>query len=128
MLPAALERIRRKLHGSDDGDRQMVAVLAAVLIDGLPAVGTACAEALAEGVHSASVILNILARKKVRRRLKLLTRTRSNSRIDRTAGCSIAEPYTIRKFFFSALIGPSKKCHESAATAIVATLHISAVT
>jgi hypothetical protein len=64
VLPAALERVRRKLRGSDDGDRQMVAILAAVLLDGLSAVEAACAEALAEGVHSASVILNILARKK----------------------------------------------------------------
>ena len=38
VLPAALERARRKLAGSDDGDRQMVAILAAVLTDGLPAV------------------------------------------------------------------------------------------
>ena len=64
VLPAALERVRRKLRGSDDGDRQMVTVLSAVLTDGLPAVEAACAEALAEGVHSASVILNILARQK----------------------------------------------------------------
>jgi hypothetical protein len=46
------------------GDRQMVAILAAVLEDGLLAVEAACAEALGQGVHSASVILNILARKK----------------------------------------------------------------
>jgi transposase len=64
VLPAALERVRCKLRGCDDGDRQMVAILSAVLSDGLPAVEAACAEALAEGVHSASVILNILARKK----------------------------------------------------------------
>src|SRR6267142_1234493 len=31
LLPASLERIRRKLKGSDDGDRQMVKVLSAVL-------------------------------------------------------------------------------------------------
>ena len=31
VLPAALERVRRKLAGSDDGDRQMVKILAAVL-------------------------------------------------------------------------------------------------
>ncbi len=62
VLPAALERVRRKLAGSDDGDRQMVSILAAVLTDGLPAVEAACAEALAEGVHSADVIINILAR------------------------------------------------------------------
>ena len=30
-----LERVRRKLAGADDGDRQMVAILAAVLTDGL---------------------------------------------------------------------------------------------
>jgi hypothetical protein len=37
--------------------------LSAVLTDGLPAVEAACAEALAAGVHSADVILNILARR-----------------------------------------------------------------
>jgi transposase len=62
LLPASLERIRRQLKGSDDGDRQMVAILSAVLMDGLAAVEAACAEALAEGVHSSDVILNILAR------------------------------------------------------------------
>ena len=60
-MPAALERIRRGLAG-DDGDRQMVKILAAVLSDGLPAVEAACAQALAENVHSANVVLNILAR------------------------------------------------------------------
>ena len=63
-LPASLERIRRKLRGSDDGDRQMVKVLSAVLTDGLATVEAACAEALAGGVHSADVILNILARRR----------------------------------------------------------------
>jgi len=64
VLPAALERVRRKLAGSDDGDRQMVKILAAVLTDGLPAVEAACVQALSEGVHSADVILNILARQR----------------------------------------------------------------
>ena len=64
ILPAALERVRRKLAGSDDGDRQMVAILAAVLTDGLPAVESACAQAMSEGVHSSDVILNILARQR----------------------------------------------------------------
>jgi transposase len=64
VLPSSLENVRRKLHGSNDGDRQMVAILAVVLSDGLPAVEAACAEALSQGVHSSSVILNILARKK----------------------------------------------------------------
>jgi len=64
VLPAGLERVRRKLAGRDDGDRQMVKILAAVLDDGLSAVEAACAEALAEGVHSADVIINILARQR----------------------------------------------------------------
>jgi hypothetical protein len=42
----------------------MVKILSAVLTDGLPAVEAACAEALAAGVHSADVILNILARRR----------------------------------------------------------------
>jgi hypothetical protein len=63
-LPAAIERIRRKLRSVTDGDRQMVEILGAVLGDGLPAVEAACAEALAEGVHSADVVLNILARRR----------------------------------------------------------------
>src|ERR1700729_1634554 len=64
VLPTALERIRRKLSGSDDGDRQMVKILAAVLTDGLPAVEAACLQALSEGVHSADVVINILARQR----------------------------------------------------------------
>ena len=62
LLPSAMERIRRKLAGSADGDRQMVTILAAVLSDGLVAVEAACAEALREGTHSADVVINILAR------------------------------------------------------------------
>lgn len=63
-LPAAVERVRRKLGSAPDGDRQMVEILGAVLDDGLEAVEEACAEALANGVHSADVILNILARRR----------------------------------------------------------------
>jgi transposase len=62
-LPAALERVRAKLSGSDDGDRQMVKVLTAVLTDGLQAVEAACAEALEAGIASADVILNVLGRR-----------------------------------------------------------------
>jgi hypothetical protein len=40
----------------------MVNILTTVLSDGLPAVEAACQEALREGVHSADVIINILAR------------------------------------------------------------------
>ena len=64
VLPAALERIRHKLRASPDGDRQMVEILGAVLTEGLPAVEVACTEALKEGVHSADVVLNILARRR----------------------------------------------------------------
>ena len=59
-----MERVRRRLTGSADGDRQMVRVLVSVLSDGLPAVEAACQAALDEGVHSADVILNILARQR----------------------------------------------------------------
>lgn len=64
VLPAAMEKVRRRLKGSGDGDRQMVDILAAVITDGLPAVEAACAEALDQSVHSADVILNILARRR----------------------------------------------------------------
>jgi hypothetical protein len=64
VLPAAMERVRRKLAGADDGNRQMVDILTAALTDGLPAVEAACAEAIAHGVHSADVVLNILARQR----------------------------------------------------------------
>ncbi|MCI0466350.1 MAG: IS21 family transposase [Beijerinckiaceae bacterium] len=64
VLPSAMEKIRRRLTGTADGDRQMVKILAAVLDDGLPTVEAACAEALEQGVYSADVILNILARRR----------------------------------------------------------------
>ena len=61
-------RVRRKLAAATDGDRQMVDILTAVLSDGLGAVEAACAEALSQGVHSADVVLNILARQRERAR------------------------------------------------------------
>jgi hypothetical protein len=42
----------------------MAKILAAVLSDGLPAVKAACEQALAEGVHSADVVINMLARQR----------------------------------------------------------------
>ena len=63
-LPGALGRVRVRLAGHDDGDRQMVEILTAVLADGLAAVEAACAEALAGGVCSADVVLNILNRQR----------------------------------------------------------------
>ena len=61
-LPGALGRVRRRLAGHDDGDRQMVQILNAVLTDGMPAVQAACAEALDADAVSADVVLNALAR------------------------------------------------------------------
>ena len=55
VLPAAMDRVRRRLAGADDGNRQMVDILTAVLTDGLQAVEAACAEAISHGVHSADV-------------------------------------------------------------------------
>jgi transposase len=64
LLPSAMERLKRKLGGVDDGNRQMVDILAAVITDGLAAVESACAEALAAGLCSSDVVLNILARRR----------------------------------------------------------------
>jgi len=63
-LPPAMRRIRRKLERVPGGDRQMVEILAALPTDGVEAVEAACAEALGQGVHSADVVLNILARRR----------------------------------------------------------------
>ena len=63
-LPGALGRMRARLSAHDDGDRQVVKVLAAVLEDGLEAVEAACGEALANGACSADVVLNILNRRR----------------------------------------------------------------
>ena len=61
-LPAAIRRVQRKLERQPGGDRQMVDILGVILTDGLEAVEAACSEALAHNVHSAGVVLNILAR------------------------------------------------------------------
>ncbi|MBN2840093.1 MAG: IS21 family transposase [Coriobacteriia bacterium] len=63
-LPGALGRVQRKLARVDDGDRQIVTILSAVLSDGLEAVEAACREALEAGIASADVILNVLARQR----------------------------------------------------------------
>jgi hypothetical protein len=42
----------------------MVEILAAVLADGMPAVASACAEALKANTFSADVVLNILNRRR----------------------------------------------------------------
>jgi transposase len=64
VLPRAIEKVRARLRGVADGDRQMVEILAAAMTDGLAAVEAACAEALENGVHSADVVINILARRR----------------------------------------------------------------
>ncbi len=63
-LPGALGRIQAKLKAAEDGDRQMVAILSAVLSDGLDAVEAACAEALSLKLTGSDVILNLLARQR----------------------------------------------------------------
>lgn len=61
-LPTPIRRVQRKLERQPGGDRQMVDILSAVPTDGIGAVEAACAEALSHNVHSAGVVLNILAR------------------------------------------------------------------
>src|SRR3546814_8525477 len=55
VLPPGLERLRSRLKESSDGDRRMVKILTAITVDGLDAVESAAAEALAGGVASADV-------------------------------------------------------------------------
>ena len=62
VLPTAMAAIRRKLKSAHDGDRQMVSILSCVSADGIAAVEAACREALEQGVFSAPVVINILAR------------------------------------------------------------------
>ncbi|WP_264657993.1 IS21 family transposase [Azospirillum canadense] len=62
VLPPGLGAIHKRLVGHTDGDRQFVAILAAVLDDGLEAVEMACREAVTAGVCSKDAVLNILAR------------------------------------------------------------------
>lgn len=64
ILPAAMEKVRRRLKNVHDGDRQMVAILGCVPVDGLATVEAACQEAINQGVCSAPVIINFLARKR----------------------------------------------------------------
>lgn len=63
-LPPAIERVRRRLGGHADGDRQVVGILTAIISDGIDAVEAACAEALAGGAVSRDVVLNILTRQR----------------------------------------------------------------
>jgi hypothetical protein len=80
--PLRIERVRwlvKILQGPDDGDdRQMVKVLSAVLTDGLAAVEAACADGLADGVHSADVVLNILSKHRDTEPAATILRVRSS--------------------------------------------------
>ncbi|HTN63450.1 MAG TPA: IS21 family transposase [Devosia sp.] len=90
VLPASIDKIRRRLGAAADGGRQMVTILTAVLSDGLPAVEAACAEALREGVCSADIVLNILARQREPRSPITILNTPQalRLRIEPTADCS----------------------------------------
>jgi transposase len=72
-LPPAMTKSRQKLGKLPDGDRQFVAILSAVLTDGLDAVEHACAAALAQGTISADAVLNALLRAKDPPRLPPVT-------------------------------------------------------
>lgn len=61
-LPAPIRRVQPKLERQPGGDRQVVDILSAVLTDGIDAAEAACTEALSHNLHSAGVVLNILAR------------------------------------------------------------------
>ena len=61
-LPDSLRRVRNHFEGLDDGDRQMVKVLNAVLTDSLTVVTSACETALSAGTISADIILNLVSR------------------------------------------------------------------
>jgi transposase len=63
-LPPALAKVRLKLRGHADGDRQFVKILAATPDHGVAAVEAACAEALQAGIASGDVIVAILARQR----------------------------------------------------------------
>jgi transposase/DNA-directed RNA polymerase subunit K/omega len=63
-LPPGLAQMRRRVCGSDAGDRQFVRILACVPEETLDAVEAACAEALTLGTASADVVLNLLARRR----------------------------------------------------------------
>lgn len=86
VLPPAMAAIRRKPKSSDDGDRQMVQILSCVRDDGLQAVEAACREALDQGVHSAPVVINILARSRDPAPAVLLPHTRNPAPDPRTRG------------------------------------------
>jgi hypothetical protein len=63
-LPPGLAQIRRRLVAHDDGDKQFVGILTAVLDDGLEAVEAACLEALEATLCSRDIVINILCRRR----------------------------------------------------------------
>jgi hypothetical protein len=99
VVPAAMERVRRKLAGADDGNRQMVDILTALLTDGLPAIEVACAEATAQGVHSADVMVAVF-----RARLDWRREPRSISRRE----CKFKLPAFRARLVWPAMTPPAK--------------------
>jgi len=61
-LPTAIQAVWDSLRRFSDWDRQMAAILSAIPMYGLEAVGVACEVALEQGTVSQSVILNHLCR------------------------------------------------------------------
>jgi transposase len=61
-LPDAMQEVRRALESRSDGDRQFVAILAAVKRYGLDEVAVACSKALTDRTVSSDVILTLLSR------------------------------------------------------------------
>ncbi|PWC52404.1 transposase [Azospirillum sp. TSH7] len=62
-LPPGLSKVKARLGRSNEADRQFVAILGAILSDGLDAVEAACQTALQDGPCGSDVVLNILARR-----------------------------------------------------------------
>ena len=62
-LPKAMAKMQRRLAKFNDGHRQMVDILSAVLVDGVEAVEAACVESLTAGIASSDVVLNALTRR-----------------------------------------------------------------
>ena len=61
-LPEPMTEVRTQLEARTDGDRQFVAILAAVKRYGIDAVAEACAKTLSDRTVSSDVILAILSR------------------------------------------------------------------
>ena len=61
-LPESIENVKAHLLLKDDGERQVVEILCAILTHGLEAAEVACELALERKIICKSIILNILGR------------------------------------------------------------------